>query len=167
MLTLGLDPGLGTTGYGLVRQNGNGDLELIDYGVILTPARQALENRLLVLYEQMRNLLLLHKPDHAAVEKLFFAKNITTAISVGHARGVMMLALAQSSIKVVEFSPPEIKQAITGYGGADKHQMQVMVQSILELDDLPRPDDAADALAVAICQLHRARYDQLQKGPTV
>ena len=161
MLTIGIDPGLGTTGYGFIRQDVNGEFEVIDYGVILTPTKHKLEHRLLVLHEQLQELLLLHKPDCAAVEKLFFAKNITTAIAVGQARGVMMLALAQSAIHVYEYSPPEIKQAITGYGGADKRQMQIMVQSILGMDELPKPDDAADALAVAICQIHRARYEQL------
>lgn len=163
MLTIGLDPGIGTTGYGFIQQLPSGDLQLVDYGVILTPTNLPMEQRLLVLYEQLKELLLLHHPNFAGMEKLFFAKNITTAITVGQARGIMLLTLAQAGIPVFEFSPPEIKQAVTGYGGAEKHQMQLMVQSILGLSDLPRPDDAADALAVAICQIHRARYDQLMR----
>ncbi len=92
---------------------------------------------------------------------MFFSRNITTAINVGQARGVTLLSLAQANVKVVEYSPPEIKEAVTGYGGAAKRQIQLMVQSLLNMDEIPRPDDAADALAVAICQLHRARYESL------
>ncbi|MBN2047418.1 MAG: crossover junction endodeoxyribonuclease RuvC [Anaerolineaceae bacterium] len=164
MLTVGIDPGLGTTGYGFVRLDENGELVVVDYGVILTGTKLSLEQRLLVLYEKINQLLLLHRPDHSAVEKLFFQKNVTTAIAVGQARGVVMLALAQSGIPVIEFSPPEVKQAVSGYGGATKRQMQLMVQSILEMEQPPSPDDAADALAVAITQIHRAKYDQLLNG---
>ena len=161
MLTLGIDPGLGTTGYGFVTQDVHGDLQLVDYGVILTPKKQPMGIRLQVLYEELNKLLLLHQPTHSAVEKLFFSRNITTAINVGQARGVTLLSLAQANVKVVEYSPPEIKEAVTGYGAAKKRQIQLMVQSLLNMDEIPRPDDAADALAVAICQIHRARYESL------
>lgn len=161
MLTLGIDPGLGTTGYGFVTLDENGDLQLVDYGVILTPKKQPMGIRLQVLYEELNKLLLLHQPTHSAVEKLFFSRNITTAINVGQARGVTLLSLAQANVKVVEYSPPEIKEAVTGYGGATKRQIQLMVQSLLNMEEVPKPDDAADALAVAICQLHRARYESL------
>ena len=161
MLTLGIDPGLGTTGYGFVTLDDHGDLLLVDYGVILTPKKQPMGIRLQVLYEELNKLLLLHQPTHSAVEKLFFSRNITTAINVGQARGVTLLSLAQANVKVVEYSPPQIKEAVTGYGGATKRQIQLMVQSLLNMAEIPRPDDAADALAVAICQLHRARYESL------
>ena len=163
MLTLGIDPGLGTTGYGFVRFDDQGDLQLVDYGVVLTPKDQSMGKRLQVLYEELNKLILLHCPTHAAVEKLFFSRNITTAIHVGQARGVTLLSLAEANIKVSEYSPPEIKQAVTGYGNATKRQIQLMVQSMLCMQEIPRPDDAADALAVAICQLHRARYESLME----
>jgi crossover junction endodeoxyribonuclease RuvC len=106
-------------------------------------------------------LLLLHRPDSSAVEKLFFSRNVRTAISVGQGRGVAILALAQAGIQVGEYTPMEIKQAVAGYGGADKYQVQHMVKALLHLDAIPRPDDAADALAVAICHLHTARINSL------
>ncbi|RME42328.1 MAG: crossover junction endodeoxyribonuclease RuvC, partial [Caldilineae bacterium] len=109
----------------------------------------------------LSELIAAHHPDAAAIETLFFSRNVTTALSVGHARGVAMLALVHAGLSVAEYKPLEVKQAITGYGGADKGQMQRMVKLLLNLDDIPRPDDAADALAVAICHLHSARLRQL------
>ena len=161
MLVLGIDPGTATTGYGLVRESEDGRLAVVDFGVILTPARTPLENRLLLLYERIQEILLLHRPDSGAVEKLFFARNVTTAIAVGHARGVVLLSLAQHDLKAYEYTPLEVKQAITGYGGADKLQVQMMVQAVLGLPELPRPDDAADALAIAICHLQSYRMKSL------
>lgn len=161
MLVLGVDPGTATTGYGLIRETSEGSLEVVDYGVILTPAGVPLENRLLLLYDRLIELLLLHRPTAGAVEKLFFSRNVTTAISVGHARGVVMLAMAQHGLKVAEYTPMEVKQAVTGYGGADKHQIQVMVQVMLDLAEMPKPDDAADALAVAACHLQNYRMRAL------
>ena len=161
MITIGIDPGLGTTGYGIVKLEEDGSFTTLDYGVILTPTKQPMSTRLLVLFDEMTQLLDLHQPDVAAVEKLFFARNITTAISVGQARGVALLALAKAGLEVIEFSPPEIKQAVTGYGNAAKRQIQIMVQSLLNLDELPKPDDAADGLAVALCHLQRANFDRL------
>lgn len=164
MLVLGIDPGTATTGYGFVRETADGAIAVVDYGVILTPAGMLLEKRLLLLYERLSELLLLHRPDCGAVEKLFFQRNVTTAIAVGQARGVVMLALAQQGMAVAEYTPLEVKQAITGYGGAEKLQIQMMVQALLALPELPRPDDAADALAVAMCHLQsyklRALTDQ-------
>lgn len=160
MLVLGIDPGTATTGYGLIRETAQGDLEMVEYGVILTPAALEQEKRLLILYNRIIELILLHRPDNAAVEKLFFRRNVTTAIAVGQARGVLLLSLAQHSLPVAEYTPMQVKQAVSGYGGADKHQVQVMVQAILTLDDLPKPDDAADALAIAICHLHSYRWNQ-------
>ena len=104
--------------------------------------------------------MLLHQPQHAAVEKLFFQRNVTTAIAVGEARGICLLALSQAHISIGEYTPLEVKQAVTGYGAADKHQVQVMVQTLLQLKTLPKPDDAADALAVAFCHLSHLRYQQ-------
>jgi crossover junction endodeoxyribonuclease RuvC len=163
MFVLGIDPGTATTGYGLVREGVDGEYEVVDFGVILTPAGMLPEQRLLLLYDRLMEILLLHRPDCGAVEKLFFQRNVTTALAVGQARGVVMLGMAQQGLPVAEYTPLEVKQAITGYGGAEKMQIQLMVQAILRLADLPRPDDAADALAVAICHLQnykmRALYD--------
>ena len=163
MLALGLDPGTATTGYGLVRISPDGSLLAVKYGVIATPKNTPAPERLVMLYDQLQKILHEYKPDTAAVEKLFFQKNVTTAISVGQARGVMLLALAQAGLEAFEYTPNEIKQAVAGYGAADKFQMQQMVRLLLNLEEIPKPDDAADALAVAICHLHsaqaQARYD--------
>lgn len=161
MLVIGIDPGTATTGYGLVRENQDGSLSAVDYGAILTPADMPMPLRLLELYRKIREILLLHRPESGAVEKLFFQRNVSTAISVGQGRGVALLALAESGIDVLEYTPMEVKQAVTGYGGADKGQVQGMVRALLSLDEIPTPDDAADALAIAICHLHSARIRQL------
>ena len=162
-LALGIDPGIATTGYGLVRELHDGSLETVEFGTITTLAGQPVPERLAQLYHRLQEILLLHRPDSCAVEKLFFQKNVRTAISVGQARGVALLALAQAGISIGEYTPNEIKQAVAGYGAADKYQMQQMVRLLLNLEDIPKPDDAADALAVAICHLHsaqaQARYD--------
>jgi crossover junction endodeoxyribonuclease RuvC len=157
MLVIGIDPGTAITGYGLVRENATGSLEVVDYGTILTTADLAMAERLLMLYRSMSDLILLHRPDCGAVEKLFFQRNVRTALSVGQARGVMLLALAQHGIPVSEYTPLEVKQAVVGYGKADKNQVQQMVRALLSLSVVPQPDDAADALAVGICHLHSAR----------
>lgn len=164
MLVLGIDPGTATTGYGLVQESEYHQLEVVDFGVIVTPAGLAAEKRLLILYEQLSALILLHQPQSGAVEKLFFQRNVTTAIAVGQARGVVLLAMAQHSLSVGEYTPMEVKQAVVGYGGADKNQVQQMVRALLELKEIPRPDDAADALAVAICHLHSSRIMDLQNA---
>lgn len=158
MVVIGIDPGTATTGYGLVREKENGALESLAYGVILTPAGLEFSERLLLLYNQLTEILLLHKPQGAAVEKLFFQRNVRTAMSVGHGRGVVLLCLAQAGIPLAEYTPLEVKQAVAGYGGADKRQVQYMVRTLLNLEDIPRPDDAADALAVAICHLHSSAH---------
>lgn len=168
MLVLGIDPGTATTGYGLVQENQDGSLTAVGFGVITTEAGVEMPERLLALYRELTEILLLHRPQSGAVEKLFFQRNVTTAISVGQARGVALLALAQHEIPVSEYTPMEIKQAVAGYGGADKQQVQQMVRALLNLDEIPRPDDAADALAVAICHLHSAHtkslFDQFDSG---
>jgi crossover junction endodeoxyribonuclease RuvC len=161
MLVVGIDPGTATTGYGFVRETEQGDLEAIDYGVIQTPAGWPAEQRLLLLYQELKRLLLLHHPTSGAVEKLFFQRNVTTAIAVGQGRGVVLLAMAESNLTVAEYTPMEVKQAITGYGGAEKKQIQMMAKALLNLADIPKPDDAADALAIAICHIHTNHYREL------
>lgn len=160
MLTLGIDPGTATIGYGLVREANDGSLQAIDYGTIRTKAKTPMWQRLDIIYQGITALLQKHEPDRAAVEELFFAKNVTTAITVAQSRGVILLALAQASIRpeIAEYKPNEIKQAISGYGGAKKPQMQEMTRMLLGLESIPRPDDAADALAVAITDLHSMRF---------
>jgi crossover junction endodeoxyribonuclease RuvC len=159
---LGIDPGTATTGWGVLEQAfGETELRLVGYGTIITPAKTPLPQRLKTIYQGVRELISTHQPTASAIEVLFFSRNTTTALSVGHARGVAMLALAQAELPIGEYKPLEIKQAITGYGGADKKQVQRMVQMMLELEEMPRPDDAADALATAICHLHSARFQNL------
>ena len=164
MLVIGIDPGTARTGYGVIRESETGSLDLVDFGVIETLPKQPMSERLLKLYRDLRTLLSQHRPEEAAVESLFFQKNAKTAISVGQARGVAILALAESGLSVKEYSPQDIKQAVTGYGAAEKGQVQRMVQRLLEMDDLPRPDDAADALAVAICHCSVARLERRIEG---
>ncbi len=160
MLVLGIDPGVASTGFGLVAQLSDGNIEMVSCGVIRTKAGIAHSERLQALYTEIQTLILLHQPDCAAVEKLFFQRNVSTALSVGEARGVCLLALSQAMLTLGEYTPLEVKQAVTGYGAADKHQVQVMVQTLLKMDDIPRPDDAADALAVAICHISHLKYLQ-------
>lgn len=160
MRILGLDPGTATTGYGIIDVAG-GDLRLVVYGVILTPAGDPPEKRLQSIFNQTNALLAEYRPERAAVEQLFFGRNITTAIAVGQARGVLLLALALAGIPMSEYSPPKVKEAVTGYGKAEKAQMQLMVRHLLDLDADPHPDDAADALAVAITH---ARYVAFQEA---
>lgn len=156
MLILGIDPGTAITGYGLVCEE-DGVLTLVDCGVITTPSGQPLPERLQVIYAGLAGVIREHRPAAAAVEELFFSRNVRTALSVGHARGVTLLALADAGLPIYEYKPLEIKQAIAGYGGADKRQVQEMVRMLLNLSDIPQPDDAADAVAVAICHIHSAR----------
>jgi crossover junction endodeoxyribonuclease RuvC len=160
-LALGIDPGTATTGYGLVRLEGDGSLVPVHYGVILTPKESTAPARLVMLYDQLRDLLLEYKPDTAAVEKLFFSRNVTTALAVGQARGVVILCLEQAGVEAFEYTPNEVKQAVAGYGGAQKKQVQEMVRALLMLDSIPKPDDAADALAIAITHLSTKRYEML------
>ncbi len=160
MLVLGIDPGTATTGYGLVRETETGPA-LVAYGTIQTPAGAPMPDRLRTIYHELKQLLALHGPDTAAVEKLFFQRNVSTAMSVGQARGVALLALAEAGVSVGEYTPRDVKLAVAGYGGADKPQMQQMVRAILNLSEVPKPDDAADALAVAICHLHSMKMKAL------
>ena len=161
MLVIGIDPGTATTGFGLVRENPDGSLAVVDYGAIQTSPDHPMPERLLELHQRLVELLLLHRPSEGAVEKLFFHRNVTTALSVGQARGVVLLAMAAASLQISEYTPLEVKQAVVGYGGADKNQVQQMVRALLGLPELPKPDDVADALAVAICHLHSARMRKI------
>ncbi len=161
MLVLGIDPGTAITGYGLVREEDSGALTVVEFGVIRTSSKKSMPQRLLEIYQNMGDLIARHQPDSSAVEKLFFQRNVRTAISVGQGRGAILLALAEAKVPIAEYNPMEIKQAVTGYGGADKHQMQHMIQVLLNLEAIPQPDDAADALAVAVCHLHSYRMTEL------
>jgi crossover junction endodeoxyribonuclease RuvC len=162
MRILGIDPGTATTGYGVVEEDSQGQLVSAGYGTIITPPDMAVEKRLLSIYEQLHEIILLYKPQAAAVEKLFFYKNVTTAMAVGQARGVVVLCFAQASLPIGEYTPLEVKQAVTGYGSADKKQIQQMVKVLLHLETIPKPDDAADALAIAICHHNSSRYSQME-----
>jgi crossover junction endodeoxyribonuclease RuvC len=161
MRILGLDPGTARTGYGIIDVI-EGRLLTVTYGVIVTPARDSAPQRLQSIYSELNALIAAYEPDAAAVEEVFFGRNITTAISVGQARGVLLLALANANIPTSEYSPPRIKDAVTGYGKANKAQVQLMVRNLLELEETPRPDDAADGLAVAITHYQYHRFESLQ-----
>jgi len=160
VIVLGVDPGTASTGYGVVEET-EGQLRAVDYGVVTTAAGEPLPLRLQTIYGELRRLARLHRPASGSVEKLFFSRNVRTAMTVGQARGVALLALADAGLEIREYSPTEVKQAVSGYGHADKGQVQRMVQALLGLDEIPRPDDAADALAVAICHLQAARFEEL------
>lgn len=153
MIILGLDPGTATTGYGVLRVT-NFKISCVAYGAILTKAEMAMPQRLQVIYDDLSQLIEQYHPDEVAIEKLFFGRNVTSAITVGQARGVLLLRLAQEGLPVGEYTPMQVKQALVGYGHAEKEQVQYMVQNFLKLPELPRPDDAADALAIAICHAH-------------
>jgi crossover junction endodeoxyribonuclease RuvC len=156
MLVIGIDPGTARTGYGIVRQSDDGSLTAVEFGVIVTDSEQALPQRLLLISKNLADLLLRHRPDSGAMEKLFIREHVSTALSVGQASGAALLTLAEADVPAYEYSPLEVKQAICGYGQADKTQVQEMVKALLGLEERPSPDDAADALAVAICHLHTA-----------
>jgi len=160
-VVVGIDPGTAITGYGIIREQENGDLEWVSHGVVKTPSDWDEPRRLLVLYKKLNEIFTSYKPDCCAVEKLFFQKNVKTAIQVGQGRGAALIAAAEAGLTVGEYTPLEIKQAVVGYGNADKQQVQKMVKVLLNLKEIPKPDDAADALAVAICHLHstRNKYD--------
>lgn len=160
MLVLGIDPGLAITGYGLVRED-NQRLVPLAYGAIRTPPKSSIAERLMQLHRELSAILAEYRPDVAAVEELFFSTNARTAMAVGQARGVTLLTLAESGVRIVEYTPLQVKQAITGYGGADKTQVQQMVCILLGLGQVPHPDDVSDALAVAICHHHSARIAAL------
>ena len=148
---LGIDPGTGILGFGIIDTLPGGKAKLVDAGVIKTPAGEADAKRLLTIYDELSQVIKEHKPGVMAVERLFFAQNVTTAMTVSQARGVVLLCGEQNNLDLFEYTPLQIKQALTGYGRADKKQIQEMVKIILSLKEVPKPDDAADALATAIC----------------
>ncbi len=155
MIILGIDPGTAALGYGIVERNSH--LRAVDYGCLTTTPDQALPQRLLAIHELVRELIELHRPDVLAIERVFFSRNVQTAIAVGHARGVVLLAAAEAGVTVREATPSEVKAAVAGHGGAGKEEVARMVQLVLTMAEPPTPDDAADALAVAIWAAHRIR----------
>ena len=154
MKVLGIDPGIATTGWGLVRQETDGRQVLLKCGAILTSAKDPMTDRLRRLSGELKSLIAAERPDEAAIEELYIAKNSRTAASVGHGRGVILLTLVESGLSVHEYNPRQVKMSLTGYGAADKSQMQRMVQRLLGLSDIPRPDAAAAAVAIALCHLN-------------
>lgn len=156
-LTLGIDPGTAIVGYSVVASKGN-TLSMVACDVITTPAGMPLAQRLQHIYQRLGEIIATYQPSDAAMEELFFAKNARTALTVGHARGVIMLALANGGLSIAEYTPRQVKQAVTGYGSADKTQVGEMVRILLNLSAIPRPDDAADAAAVAICHLNTVPF---------
>lgn len=155
---LGIDPGTGILGFGVIDVDQRGRAKLVDGGVIRTPVKQPDSQRLLTIYEELSEIITAHEPQIIAVEKLFFSQNVTTAMSVSQARGVVLLCGEQNGLSLFEYTPLQIKQAVTGYGKADKKQVQEMVKIILRLQEIPKPDDCADALAVAIAHSMTASY---------
>lgn len=158
MIILGIDPGIADTGYGIIKKGKNGKFFCLDYGSIKTPAGAELADRLYTLNSELDKIIKKHRADLIAVEQLFFCKNIKTALIVGHARGIILLAAKKNKTPVAEFTPLQVKQAVTAYGQAEKGQVQKMVKLILNLKEIPKPDDAADALAIAICATNSLIY---------
>ena len=161
MIILGIDPGIATLGYGVIEKDARGNCRAVDYGVVVTPKEEGLPVRLAMLEEGISKILEKHKPDEVAMEELFFSKNITTGIAVAHARGVALLTCVKACGKLYEYTPMQIKQALTGYGRAEKRQIQSVVTSLLHLQTIPKPDDAADALAIALCHGFSSRFGEL------
>jgi crossover junction endodeoxyribonuclease RuvC len=161
---LGVDPGTAITGYGLVDYDDN--LRLVDCGAIITQPGTPLSQRLVAIHRRLSDLIQQFQPEAVAVEELFFSKNVRTAMSVGQARGVVLLAAAQADLPIYNYKPSEVKQAVAGYGGASKTQMQEMVRLLLGMDAVLTPDDVADAVAIAICHAHGAHWDRLLTDDT-
>ena len=156
-VALGIDPGTAIVGYAVVEARGS-ELNMVACDVITTPSTMSMPERLQYIYHRLNEIVITYRPNESAMEELFFAKNARTALTVGQARGVAMLALANGGLAVSEYTPKQVKQAVTGYGGANKEQVGEMVRILLHLKSIPRPDDAADAAAVAICHLHTASF---------
>jgi crossover junction endodeoxyribonuclease RuvC len=163
MRVLGVDPGVATTGYGLLEGPAD-EARLVTSGVVTTPSTFSLAERLLAVHNELAALIARYRPQAAAVEELFFGRNARTALAVGHGRGVVLLTLAQAGLEVYEYTPMQVKQAVVGYGRAGKEQVQEMVRMLLRLDAVPQPDDAADAVAVALCHLQSVRLNALLGG---
>lgn len=163
MIIVGFDPGIATLGYGVISTDKNGKAQMIDYGIVSTPKEENLAVRLAILEEGVKQIIDKFKPDEIAIEELFFAKNVKTGIAVAHARGVILLTAIKECGRIYEYTPLQIKQALTGYGRAEKIQIQQMVKTFLNLKSVPRPDDAADALAVALTHSRTNRLSGLFK----
>ena len=165
MRILGIDPGYGITGFGVIDSQ-RGQNRLVQCGAITTPAGMPFSARLEIIYEDMRKLLELAKPDAVAIEELFFGQNVTTGIGVAQSRGVILLAIRQAGLEVTSYKPMQVKQALVGYGNATKHQMQDMTKRLLHLQEMPKPDDAADAIAIALCHArsNTSLLDRAQKN---
>ena len=161
MIIVGFDPGLATLGYGVIKKENRKKIEMLDYGIVSTPKDKNLAERLCMIEMGVKQIIEKFKPDEIAIEELFFAKNVTTGINVAHARGVVLLTAVKECGKIFEYTPLQIKQALTGYGRAEKRQIQEMVKTTLGLRGIPRPDDAADALAVALCHAQTNRLGNL------
>lgn len=160
MRVLGIDPGTATTGWGIIEKQ-SGHLRAVGYGVISTPAGLDMPRRLVMIDQEIKQLIREYQPDAAAVEEIFHHKNAKTVVTVAQARGVMLLGLSLAGLAIAEYTPLQVKQSVVGYGQAEKHQVQMMVQRLLKLSEMPRPDDAADALAIAICHIHSYRINDL------
>ncbi|OGY41265.1 MAG: crossover junction endodeoxyribonuclease RuvC [Candidatus Buchananbacteria bacterium RBG_13_39_9] len=156
-IIMGIDPGVAATGYAFIRERAK-EQEVMDYGVIATSAKQEFPDRLKYIHQSLKKLITKFKPDAVCVEQLYFAKNVKTALSVGQARGVILLTAILNKLPLFEFTPLQIKQAVCGYGRADKYQVQNMVKVLLKLKTIPKPDDAADALAIALTYLQSKNY---------
>lgn len=163
MIILGIDPGTATTGFGVVSHQGN-HLKKVCYGAIRTGAQIPMPTRLAQIYQEMQQLICNYRPDVVAIEELFFNKNVRTALAVGQARGVILLAAANAGLEIAEYTPLQVKQAVVGYGRAEKAQIQEMVRMLLCLNEIPKPDDAADALAIAICHAHSRKMGSINLG---
>lgn len=164
MRILGIDPGYATTGFGLIEAD-RGTYQLLQYGVVTTPKDLPFQQRLVMLYDDLMRLVEVTKPDAAAVEELFWGHNITTGIGVSHGRGVILLALAKSNVPSFEYTPMQVKQAVVGYGKAEKHQVMEMTKRMLHMKEVAHPDDAADAIAIALCHARSqsSMLGQIQK----
>lgn len=163
MIIVGFDPGLATLGYGVIKKEKKFNPEMVDYGIISTPKDLSLPDRLVMIEKGVKQIIEKFKPDEIAIEELFFAKNVKTGIAVAHARGVTLLTAIKECGKIFEYTPLQIKQALTGYGRADKNQIQQMVKTALRLKAVPKPDDAADALAVALTHAQTNKLSGLFK----
>jgi crossover junction endodeoxyribonuclease RuvC len=164
--TLGIDPGTAIMGYGVVEST-KGELRALEYGAIVTASTELMPERLRQLHVRLGEIIAAARPEAVAVETLFFNRNVRTALAVGHARGVALLAAAEAGVPVFEYSPQQVKGAVVGYGRASKEQVQLMIRTLLRLDAVPQPDDAADALAIAITHQHSARFATLSREQSV
>lgn len=162
MIILGIDPGTAITGYGLIESEGN-KIRVVDYGCIMTQANTRLEDRLEKIHLELTDLIKKHQPAEVAVEELFFTTNAKTAIAVGQARGVILLTAKENHCLIFGYTPLQVKSTICGYGKAEKKQVQKMVQMLCRLKECPKPDDAADAIAIAICHANSRKFDEVKK----